>query len=276
MCFCVLGSDSDDELFGQVAVAPTRKKFAVNEEKKHHNSAGGPASALEVTEIRILPQLQPSLQSSNYMDCTESNDDDDDAEEEEEQELQSCQSSGDATPTPACLGLSPPPRKPAPPSWSTFFTAEPVVTDDSCELENSQNSRTLSTDHTSQSPELFSDNDDSESGHVTSSQSTYVSEAALESLSQLDTVPVQCKPMLTGNGFQWPVDTQPALTDAHQDQCDITEHTQTVSDSQVSSDFDLPLTPGSKAPQPDELKELYRKLAAGEDVSTKNHQQGSV
>ncbi|XP_026778477.3 protein artemis isoform X1 [Pangasianodon hypophthalmus] len=270
------GTDSEDELFAEVAVAPMRKKLAVNEEKEHHSPE---KSDPEVIETQILPQLQPSFQTSNYMDCTESNDDDDDGDEDdvEEEERPACQSSGDATPTPSCLGMSPPPPKPAPPSWSTFFTAEPVVTDDSCELENSQNSQTLSTDHTtSQSPELFNDDDESESGHVTSSQSTYVSEAALESLSQLDTVPVQCNPMHTGNGFNWPDDAQPALTDSHQDQCDVTDQTEPVSDSQVSSDFDLPMTPGSKAPQPEELKELYRKLAAGEDVTTKNHQQGSV
>ncbi|XP_053506378.1 protein artemis isoform X1 [Ictalurus furcatus] len=274
------GSDSDDELFGEVAVTPMRKKLAVNEEKEDHSPK---KSDLEVIETQILPQLQASAQTSNYMDCTESNDDDDDDDDDDgggddvEEEHPACQSSGDATPTPSGLGMSPPPPKPAPPSWSTFFTVEPVVTDDSCELENSQNSQTLSTDHTtSQSPELFNDDDESESGHVTSSQSTYVSEAALESLSQLDTVPVQCNATHTGNVCHLSVDTQPDLTDRHQDQCDVTDHTEPVSDSQVSSDFDLPMTPGSKAPQPEELKELYRKLAAGEDMTTKNHQQGSV
>uniref|UniRef100_A0AAY4DMG0 Protein artemis n=1 Tax=Denticeps clupeoides TaxID=299321 RepID=A0AAY4DMG0_9TELE len=39
-----------------------------------------------------------------------------------------------------------------------------------------------------------------------------------------------------------------------------------VPDSQESSDFELPPTPGSKPPNPEELKELYIKLAAGEDL----------
>lgn len=278
LCFCVPGSDSDDELFGEVAVVPMRKKFAVMHEEKELHSPD--QSELEAIQSKILPQLQPSVQTPNYMDCTESNDDDDDGDEGDVDgvDLPACQSSGDASHTPSSLALSPPPSKPALPSWSTFFKAEPVVTDDSCDLENSQNSQTLSTDHTTaHSPELFDNDDESESGHVTSSQSTYVSEAALESFSQLDTVPVQCKAMHTGNGFHFPVDdAQPALIDRHQGQCEVTDHTQPVSDSQESSDFDLPMTPGSKVPQPKELKELYRKLAAGEDVTVKNHQQGSV
>ncbi|KAM9468323.1 protein artemis [Clarias gariepinus] len=266
------GSDSDDELFGEVAVAPMRKKLAANEEKEQHCSE---KTDLVVTETQILPQLQPSVQTSNYMDCTESNDDEDDddgdgEDEAKEEQLPAGQAPGDTTPTPS---------KPAPPSWSTFFRAEPVVTDDSAELENSQNSQTLSSDQmTSQSPELFNhDDDESESGHMTSSQSTYVSEAALESLSQLDTMPVQCNTTHAENAPHWgTLDRQPGVTDVPRDQCDATDHTEPASDSQVSSDFDLPMTPGSKAPQPEELKELYRKLAAGEEVTTKHHQQGSV
>ncbi|MEQ2207191.1 hypothetical protein XENOCAPTIV_008541 [Xenoophorus captivus] len=36
--------------------------------------------------------------------------------------------------------------------------------------------------------------------------------------------------------------------------------------SQASSDFDIPSTPESKVPQPDDLLQLYRKLASGEEV----------
>ncbi|KAK2832209.1 hypothetical protein Q7C36_015671 [Tachysurus vachellii] len=257
------GSDTDDELFEDVAVAPMRKKLAVNLEKEHHSVE---KSDLELTETQILPQLQTSIQTSNYMDCTESNDDDDD------DDVEKVELPADATPTPSCKVMSPPTPKPAPPTWSSFFMAEPVVTDDSCELENSQNSQAPSTDQmTPQSPELFSDNDESESGHVTSSQSTYVSEAALESLSQLDTEPVQCNTAHTGKAFHLS-----DLTDCEQNQNDIAGHKDPVSDSQVSSDFDLPMTPGSKAPQPGELKELYKTLGAGEDVNTNHHQQSVV
>ncbi|KFZ47441.1 Protein artemis, partial [Antrostomus carolinensis] len=37
-------------------------------------------------------------------------------------------------------------------------------------------------------------------------------------------------------------------------------------DSQSSSDFEIPLTPGAEVPQPDKLHSLYKKLAAGESI----------
>ncbi|XP_009898620.1 protein artemis [Dryobates pubescens] len=37
-------------------------------------------------------------------------------------------------------------------------------------------------------------------------------------------------------------------------------------DSQSSSDFEIPLTPGAEVPQPDKLHSLYKKLAAGENI----------
>uniref|UniRef100_A0AAQ5XLG2 Protein artemis n=1 Tax=Amphiprion ocellaris TaxID=80972 RepID=A0AAQ5XLG2_AMPOC len=47
---------------------------------------------------------------------------------------------------------------------------------------------------------------------------------------------------------------------------DATTKTNELSESQVSSDFDVPSTPESKVPHPDELSQLYRKLASGEEV----------
>lgn len=40
-------------------------------------------------------------------------------------------------------------------------------------------------------------------------------------------------------------------------------------DSQSSSDFEIPLTPGAEAPQPDKLHSLYKQLAAGENIMKK-------
>ncbi|KAL7828134.1 hypothetical protein AOLI_G00312860 [Acnodon oligacanthus] len=299
------GSDSDEELFGEVAVSPRRKKLAVNEVILHHCSE---KLVLEDNQAQALPEIVPIVQTSNYMDCTESNDDDDDDDEEGEllnsksSVLPARHSSGDNPPTQSCLQSDkpcsematphshsdPPSLKKAPPTWATFFKAEPVLTDESSELDNSQSSQALSTYHTtSQSPELF-DDDESESVHMTSSQSTHISDGGTETPSQLDTVPVQAE--LTSatqsskqNNMQTnqkpendphrSVDTEPAV---RKDQSEGTDCTEVMSDSQVSSDFDLPQTPGSKAPHNDELKELYKKLASGEEVLTRRGQQGSV
>ncbi|KAL6460259.1 hypothetical protein MHYP_G00320180 [Metynnis hypsauchen] len=72
-----------------------------------------------------------------------------------------------------------------------------------------------------------------------------------------------------------PVETE-AEPAVRKDPSEGTDCTEVMSDSQVSSDFDLPQTPGSKAPHNDELKELYKKLASGEEVLTRRGQQGSV
>uniref|UniRef100_A0AAR2LA24 Protein artemis n=1 Tax=Pygocentrus nattereri TaxID=42514 RepID=A0AAR2LA24_PYGNA len=202
-------------------------------------------------------------------------------------------SSGDNPPTQSCLQSDkpcsemvtphshsdPPSPKKAPPTWATFFKAEPVLTDESSELDNSQSSQALSTYHTtSQSPELFDEDDESESVHMTSSQSTHISDGGTETPSQLDTVPVQAEldsaaqsskqnkiqtNQKPENDPHRPIEKEPAV---RKDQSEGTDCTEAMSDSQVSSDFDLPQTPGSKAPHNDELKELYKKLASGEEV----------
>lgn len=273
----VSGSETEDDLFEEIAITPRRKKPAGNEIKEKNS--------LEILdpddhEVEMKPDLEAIIQTFNYMDCTESNDDDDGDEVEEKEHagdalsMQSCfQSDASSLGIPPHVRVSQvlSPQK-AVPSWSRFFTAEPVLTDESGDLEHSQNSQTLSSDYrTSQSPELF-DNDDA-SGHLTSSQSTHVS----ESLSQLDTEPVQARlssdtlmnKQCTRHDFHSSVEAKQALCD------NGAEHTEPLSDSQVSSDFDLPQTPGSKAPYSDELNELYKKLAAGEEILTKNVKQRS-
>uniref|UniRef100_A0A3B1K0P6 Protein artemis n=1 Tax=Astyanax mexicanus TaxID=7994 RepID=A0A3B1K0P6_ASTMX len=283
------GSDSEDELFGNSAVAPWRKKLAVNEVIVHHIPEKRDP---EENGVITLSEVGHIVQSANYMDCTESNDDEDDDEEEEE-----ClnSKSGDAPLSsppllqthrpksemaPPHSGSDPPPA----PCWDTFFKAEPVLTDDSCELDNSQNSQTQSTYRTtSQSPELFDDGDDeSESVNMASSQSTHISDEGTENPSQLDTVVFkpetdkQTNHNLENGSLIPMVKLEPSVSEAHEDQSQRMDSTEPMTDSQVSSDFDLPQTPGSKAPHPDELKELYRKMAAGEEVITRGGQQGWV
>ncbi|XP_043944271.1 protein artemis-like [Protopterus annectens] len=48
----------------------------------------------------------------------------------------------------------------------------------------------------------------------------------------------------------------------------VTVTTNTKSDSQTSSDFEIPSTPDSELPESEKLGELYRKLAAGEPIKT--------
>uniref|UniRef100_A0AAR2K511 Protein artemis n=1 Tax=Pygocentrus nattereri TaxID=42514 RepID=A0AAR2K511_PYGNA len=229
----------------------------------------------EDIQAQALPEIVPIVQTSCYMDCTESNDDEDD--EDEEGELLNSK--------PSVLPAHPPSPKKAPPTWATFFKAEPVLTDESSELDNSQSSQALSTYHTtSQSPELFDEDDESESVHMTSSQSTHISDGGTETPSQLDTVPVQAEldsaaqsskqnkiqtNQKPENDPHRPIEKEPAV---RKDQSEGTDCTEAMSDSQVSSDFDLPQTPGSKAPHNDELKELYKKLASGEEVITRRGQ----
>ncbi|KAI4890097.1 hypothetical protein NFI96_026335 [Prochilodus magdalenae] len=296
------GSDSDEELFGEIAVTPRRKKLAMNEVTLHCSPE---KNVPEENQVQVLPEVFRTVQSSNYMDCTESNDDDDeDDDDSEEQErlkskpsvLPACHSSGDAPPTQSCCHSdkpaspshsNPPSPKKAPPTWATFFKPEPVLTDESCELDNSQSSQAVSTYRTaSQSPELFDEDDESESVHMTSSQSTHISDEGTETPSQLEMVSMQLElssaklsnqqnNIQTGpeNASHRAVETEPAVCRNPSEGADGSE---VMSDSQVSSDFDLPQTPGSKAPHPDELKELYKKLAAGEEVVARKGQQGSV
>ncbi|KAK2892930.1 hypothetical protein Q8A67_012918 [Cirrhinus molitorella] len=276
------GSDSDDNLFDEVSTAPRRRKMTVTELTKIAVSeqADSPKKDTHDTDQTFsLIECCPVTHSSNYMDCTESNDDDDDDEEDDTEQPPIPHPSGVTLPP-----LPPPPEMPqsgssqsktAQPCWQKFFKVEPVLTDES-ELDNSQNShntQTLSTENTtSQSPELFQDEDedDNSSVHLTSSQSTHISDAGTDSLSQMDTVIVQVDESKAVTTEQSNRGTNGEVAPDAIDGCNVKpkkeEAVENKSDSQVSSDFDLPPTPGSKVPQAEDLKELYRKLAAGEEV----------
>uniref|UniRef100_A0AAQ5X605 Protein artemis n=1 Tax=Amphiprion ocellaris TaxID=80972 RepID=A0AAQ5X605_AMPOC len=128
-----------------------------------------------------------------------------------------------------------------PPKWEDFFTTE-MLTD-------SQNSQSQSSRISgSQTPELFSDKEetpdiaDDFSLTLSASLSNHSSQNMDSSLP--DTLILR-------------PEQQPG---------DATTKTNELSESQVSSDFDVPSTPESKVPHPDELSQLYRKLASGEEV----------
>lgn len=237
----------------------------------------------DTDQMYSLIQPCPSTHSSNYIDCTESNDDDDDDDEDDAEQPPVPHPPGLAPPPPSCTEMpctkltcsDSSQSKAAQPRWEKFFKAEPVLTDES-ELDNSQNShntQTLSTENTaSQSPELFQDEDedDNSSVHMNSSQSTHISDAGTESLSQMDTVLVHVDESKAVISEQCNRGTNGEVVSDVIDSCNTEHKTEEAvepkSDSQVSSDFELPPTPGSKVPQPEDLKDLYRKLAAGEEV----------
>ncbi|XP_023671812.2 protein artemis-like isoform X2 [Paramormyrops kingsleyae] len=138
-------SDSDSELFDDEELMPWRRKFPQSFQLLPLE-APDPEGAPRF--VGGQPDMQedqtPVLQPGSYMDCTESNDDDDEQEEEE-------------FPDPA----GPKGAERESPRWEAFFTAEQVMTDESSEPENSQNSRTHPAGETgSLSPKLFSDSDD--------------------------------------------------------------------------------------------------------------------
>ncbi|XP_051544335.1 protein artemis-like isoform X1 [Myxocyprinus asiaticus] len=290
------GSGSDNDLFDEVAMAPRRRKMALTDTTKVAVNIQSPnpnKNAPDKDQIYTFLECGPSVQTSNYMDCAESNDDDDD----DDDELSNITAkkppnpSDVASPPPsACSKWAPPisipttpQSKSAPPCWEKFFTAVQVLTDES-ELECSQNSQTtqtLSNENTA-SPELFQDDDDDENNsiYMTSSQSTHISDAGPESLSQMDTVFVKvddskvvtsdhCNQVTNGvlqDGTSKPGDVVSDMNNI----CNVEPKTEKAadpkSDSQVSSDFELPPTPGSEVPLPEDLKDLYWKLAAGEEV----------
>ncbi|XP_071370985.1 protein artemis-like [Centroberyx affinis] len=129
----------------------------------------------------------------------------------------------------------------------------------------------------SQTPELFSDHDDEDDdeGKLSSSQSTCLSNhASLDRESPLsDTLILQPEQRRREHGQ---LRTNSASPKKESDVRSVQSEPGELSASQVSSDFDIPCTPESKTPQADELSQLYRKLASGEEVVMRKGSQGSM
>uniref|UniRef100_A0A8C7L292 Protein artemis n=1 Tax=Oncorhynchus kisutch TaxID=8019 RepID=A0A8C7L292_ONCKI len=193
-----------------------------------------------------LPLTHIPLITGDYMDCTESNDDEEERylEEEErggERDEGSVSNSG------------------TPPHWEEFFTTE-ILTD-------SQTSQPHSCSHTSpshstltgsQTPELFVDDS-------VKLPSPSIPLSAGRGLSQAESMLIQSEDRCQGD----------ALTnlDAGGEESGSHTHQSEPTESQVSSDFDIPSTPDSHTPGPDDLSDLYRRLAAGEEVVTRTGSQ---
>uniref|UniRef100_A0A3P9IWY6 Protein artemis n=1 Tax=Oryzias latipes TaxID=8090 RepID=A0A3P9IWY6_ORYLA len=228
-------SDSDDELFEGLDLEPVRKRTALNQEAEKVDIPEGtapPASAALPLTVDSTPSVP-----QNYFDCTESNGEDDDEEEEGKGDAKTEQESEQGGPSET-------------PRWEDFFSAGTLT-----DSQNSQSGPCCSATSPSpseatgsQTPELFSDGEEAPNKDFNLTLSASTSAHSSQNLDSLlpDTVILR-----------------PEQADAHHSVADQSEQAEL---SQASSDFDIPSTPESKAPQPEELSQLYKKLASAEEV----------
>ncbi|KAK5619786.1 hypothetical protein CRENBAI_007387 [Crenichthys baileyi] len=230
-------SGSDDELFEGLDLAPVRKKMSLNQEPENDTPAERTAPPVAMS-IPLLVSDTTSV-GQNYFDCTESNgEDDSDEEDEGKADIKKTEEGRDA------------------PKWEDFFATEP--------LSDSQNSQshsccsvaatTPSRETGSQTPDLFSDEDQTPDSLETFSLTLSASLSNHSSQNLEDTLILHPQ-------------TQNTKTDCVQSELEE------LPGSQASSDFDIPSTPESKVPHPDDLLQLYRKLASGEEVVIRGGQE---
>ncbi|KAM4569759.1 protein artemis [Odontesthes bonariensis] len=249
-------SESDDELFEGLDVAPVRKKMGLNQQAENENIPETAAPSVSVS----LPLMVSDAQSvaQDYFDCTESNGEDDDDEEEEDEKGKREEKGKECQP---CSVKAP--------KWEDFFTTETLT--DSQNSLNSQSRSCCSFSTDSQTPELFSDEDetpgiDNFSLTLSASLSNHSSQNMDSHLP--DTLILQPEQ----SGQEGGAEPRNNGSDGAAVQSELEE----LSASQASSDVDIPCSPESKVPRPDELLQLYRKLASGEEVVIREGRRGSV
>ncbi|XP_071187691.1 protein artemis isoform X2 [Salvelinus alpinus] len=225
--------DRADWLFEGADLAPVRKRVMMQE---------ATPTTLPNPPDEPLPLTHTPLITGDYMDCTESNDDDD----EEERDLEEDERGGEERDEGSVSNSGTPPR------WEEFFTTE-ILTDSQTSQPNScsHTSPSHSTLTGSQTPELFVD----DSAKLPSPS---IPLSAGRGPSQADSMLIQSEDRCQGD----------ALTnlDAGGEESGSHTHQSEPTESQVSSDFDIPSTPDSHTPGPDDLSDLYRRLAAGEEL----------
>lgn len=220
-------------------------------------------TAPPVPEKQQLPptDTEPQPVTCNYLDCTESNDDEEDEEKEEnggkgdiiEEHNKSKESKKTTLDENRSTDL---------PKWEDFFTTETLpdsqnsLTSRSCSIPSPSLSRATG----SQTPELFSDGEEEESTVNEDNFSLTLSASLSNHSSQnqefelADTLILQDENAGSERG-------NPRNNDNN-----VQTEQEVQSESQASSDFDIPSTPESKKPRTDELLPLYRKLAAAEEI----------
>ncbi|XP_073336799.1 protein artemis [Pagrus major] len=284
-------SDSDDGLFDRQDLAPKRKKIGLNQEIERVNAENAQKTAPPVSVEESLPVMATDSQpvAGNFVDCTESNDEEEDEEEEEKEkgegdaklkkeEVNGAMKESERSKETEKMeveveGSSNPPK------WEDFFTTETLPDSqnslNSLNSLNSQSQSCCSVPSTSpsrmtgsQTPDLFSEeeetpnNDENFSLTLSASLSNHSSQNMDSYLP--DTLILQ--PEQAGREQGDSRTNNVSQEKESKDQNVQSELEELSQESRVSSDFDIPSTPESKKPREDELSQLYRKLAAGEDV----------
>uniref|UniRef100_A0A3P8Y0U6 Protein artemis n=1 Tax=Esox lucius TaxID=8010 RepID=A0A3P8Y0U6_ESOLU len=170
------------------------------------------------------------ISTADYLDCTESNDEEDE-EDEEDSDLGKEEEEGERVEKKR-EGMEGSDSVSSP-CWEEFFTTE-ILTDSQ---NNSQNSQPPTCSHTIPSIPI----------------------SAGLGLNQADTMLIQSEDICQGDAT---IETGWKESASHTPQTEPVN----LSESQMSSDFEVPSTPDSHPPGPDDLLVLYRSLAAGENV----------
>ncbi|GCC20579.1 hypothetical protein chiPu_0019142 [Chiloscyllium punctatum] len=306
-CFIKEQDGDYDDLFDDSHLIPLKQRLQCATHSQLDDENREPEQQREQRVDEESVSKRPICVNTEFLECEESNDDDDDDEDEENEEAATvyqkrelnpiwkgsvpdlsvhCSSGGKAGETES-------------PQWDMFFKAESVLIS-----ETEEDSEPLREQEVgSQSPKLFSDSEDGDSVHLpsqTSSQSTHISEQG--SQGSLFGEPNHIPENRMGSGkftkekppFTTALDVEKSninwdLQQHHQFHPDLsaallnTDHSNSSqkgerqqnsipvfkSGSQTSSDFEIPLTPDSDLPQPEELNTLYNKLASGKTITIK-------
>lgn len=216
---------------------------------------------MAVKESWTISESQPL--KCNYVDCTESNDED----EGEEGTVDESNKSKETQNNELDVNTSS-----NPPKWEDFFTTETLpdsqnsLTSRSCSVPSPSLSRVTA----SQSPELFSDGEEEESTandedfRLTLSASLSSHSSQNQDSELADTLILRHE----NAGSEQGCSRNSAASQKVNDDQNVHTEPEAQSESQASSDFDIPSTPESKKPRTDELLLLYRKLAAGDELSS--------
>nr|XP_019969431.1 PREDICTED: protein artemis-like [Paralichthys olivaceus] len=231
-------------------------------------SQQGAAPPVSVDELLPLSVSDAQPVARNYIDCTESNgEEEDDEEEEEEHEDQ-----GDiklmkeeVTQPPVEEENKMEGENKETPKWEDFFTAEMPTDSQNSHSQSCCSNATASPAKvtSSQTPELFSDDEEEETPENHEAFSLTLSASLSNHSSQnmdscfSDTLILQRERGDAG--------TNAGSQKKEEDGLILQSEPEELSQSQASSDFDIPCTPESKPPRPDELSQLYQTLASGDE-----------